>query len=217
MRGILSMTLMPLFCLASYGSLHECVINDKEQIPLVANGKADVEVVVQPQSAPIVAFAAKELKNGGFEDKLKSWSIGKGEGLAWDEDFRYSGHASLRVEGKELGTVVATQYLPELNPNTRYRLTFVVKAKDIVRNPKGPYYHYGTSGAFINLWVGMGKNLYFPRNALLAGSVRWTPLGYEIDTGDRAPSHPFYIRAGIMDATGTAWFDDIRLEEIPSP
>ena len=150
------------------------------------------------------------VKNGGFEQGLDGW-LGKREGVAIAQDFRYSDAAGLRLLGNPTGRVGQVQYLPAMKPNTAYRVRYAVKTKDIVPNKEMPEYKWGTCGAYVNVWAGKGKNLWFPARSL-EGTMRWTVLGFDFESGEKADV-TFYIRIEVRGTTGTAWFDDVVIEE----
>ena len=94
-----------------------------------------------------------------------------------------------------------------LKPNTRYRLSFFIKGKDITPTRKG-------GGAGITLCD--AYNHSFPRTAGLTGTFDWTYQTFEFksdpESNNRCKSY-LYLRIG--GANGTAWFDGLSLVEIP--
>ncbi len=99
-----------------------------------------------------------------------------------------------------------TQYLPGLKPDTKYRLSFYVKLQD-VRPIKA------RGGVCANIWD--DANRWFPAHNYLTGTLDWTFQSYELTTGkDTNKKVKSYLNLRILNAAGTAWFDDVRLEEL---
>ena len=99
-----------------------------------------------------------------------------------------------------------TQYLPELKPDTKYRLSFYVRLQDVKPLKAG-------GGVCANIWD--DANRWFPAHNYLTGTMDWTFQSYEIKTGVNTNKKVrSYLCLRIMNASGTAWFDDVRLEEI---
>lgn len=120
--------------------------------------------------------------------------------------FRTGGQA-LRItsDGKENYGV--TQYLPQLKPNTTYRITLQMKTENIVPNGKW-------GGALVN--YGDVRNHWYPTTPF-NGTLNWTRQGFVFKTGpetNQDPKRQAWIRLAIYSATGTAWFDDIKVVEV---
>ena len=99
-----------------------------------------------------------------------------------------------------------TQYLPALKPDTKYRLSFYVKLRDVKPVKAG-------GGVCANIWD--DANRWFPAHNWLTGTMDWTFQSYEFKTGkgtNQKVKSSLSLR--ILNAGGTAWFDDVRLEEI---
>ena len=111
--------------------------------------------------------------------------------------------AGLRLQGKD---VQVQQALPNLKPDTRYRLSFYVKLADVKPLKAG-------GGVCANIWD--DANRWFPARNWLTGTMDWTFQSYEFTSGKNTNGKiTSYIRLRIMGAEGTVWFDDVRLEEI---
>ena len=152
------------------------------------------------------------VKNGGFEEALAGW--GGRKHISIDRMVVYDGAASLRIQCGEFGrSAGAVQYL-DLKPNTRYAVSFAVKLKDVVPNAKDRYYHYGSCGVFLRFWGGMGVNRFLPGRCL-TGTKRWDLYACEVTTTQAAPPYRYHVQACIRQATGTAWFDNIAVRELP--
>ena len=91
----------------------------------------------------------------------------------------------------------------ELMPNTRYRLSCFLKAKDVV----------GSGGIYMEMNNGAKnwKESTGPRR--ISGTTDWIYHEMEFETiGEISPKAFFCLR--IWNATGEAWFDGLRLESI---
>ena len=170
--------------------------------------------VLAPWILGAVLSGSNAVKNGGFEDGLRDWNLPAGATL--DELFKYSGKASLRLEGDPSNKLSLTQYLPTLKPNTRYRLNYAIKTRDVIPNTNARWYFCGVCGAALNVWAGKGQNLWFPTGGAITGNARWTVMGFDFDTAPNQPSGKYYLRIDLAHARGMAWFDDVDIQEISS-
>ncbi len=118
------------------------------------------------------------------------------------------GGKSIKLQNKGDESLVLTQALPALKPNTKYKLTFDVRIDDI--NPVSP-----RGGVRVNIWD--DKNCWFPDNSL-TGTIPWTKQGFEFTTGPKTNSgkNQSYLKLLILKAEGSAWFDNIKLREVPA-
>lgn len=158
------------------------------------------------------------LDNGNFTAVPRQYLLGKwyaprkknikpGQSWSLDKSTFVKGGQSLKlVNSPDAPRISATQYLPQLKPNTKYLLTFYIKTEDL--KAQGGK----SGGAVVN--VNDGKNRWFPQNWFL-GSMPWTKQGFEFTT-DSATNKKYqsYMQLYIHGATGTAWFDDVRLREV---
>lgn len=120
-----------------------------------------------------------------------------------DNASRISPPASLRLQGKN---VTIMQSLPKLKPDTKYRLSFYVKLENVKPLMQG-------GGVCANIWD--DANRWFPDHNKLTGTTDWTFQNYEFTSGKNTNGkNASYIRLRILNAEGTVWFDDVRLEEI---
>jgi hypothetical protein len=118
---------------------------------------------------------------------------------------------SIRFSGNETGVVsfyFGRNGLPALKPNTRYRLTYFVKTKDV--EPRMMY--GGGGGIAVNIWD--DHNRWFPSKNLFTGTMDWIFQKFEFTSGPDVAKHRPYMFLHRLHAAGTAWFDDVRLEEI---
>ena len=102
------------------------------------------------------------------------------------------------------------QDLPALKPNTRYRISYYLKTKDIQVKEK-------TGGAGIGI-RDKGNN-WLPGNRI-RGTNDWHYLSFDYTTSDSANVGKNYaviqcIMSGVKTG-GSAWFDGVRVEELGS-
>ncbi len=106
--------------------------------------------------------------------------------------------------------LLITQFLDDkLKENTTYHISFMLRIENIQPTKAG-------GGVFINPVY--SKNNWFPKNPY-TGDMPWTRQGFTWTTGSRAEIRPnianrSYIRLYILNATGTAWFDDVSITEV---
>lgn len=108
----------------------------------------------------------------------------------------------------EKGALSATQYLPELKPDTEYKLSFSLKIENFELMPGSK-----ASGVVVNIWD--DKNTWYPKS-FYTSDMPWSRQGFQIKTGPNTnkPPNKSYIRLTIMDAAGSAYFADVKLSEM---
>jgi len=181
-------------------------------------------------AAPDRPDAKGILDSGSFEPDLKSRMIGQwylpndpAEQAAFAQDSTYSrdGRRSLRITHTDPAvekSLCVTQYLPDLQPGKRYLVTFWVRAEKIEAIPGLTGYKTGHWGGFANSNFGSakqnGNNNHVPTGGY-RGSFDWTKAAFVIeapaqfDEGARP-----YVRMYLTNATGTVWYDDVRIREL---
>ena len=125
-----------------------------------------------------------------------------------------TGDACVVVTGATAAVNIA-QYLPDLKPSTRYRLSFFLKLDDVQCSS-------ATGGAGITLFD--AYNHSFPENMSYTGTMDWTHCAFEFTTDPETnrrinPStgQPYqsYIRLRMSaNTSGKASFDGVRLTEV---
>ena len=125
---------------------------------------------------------------------------------------------SVRFEGDS--TAAVQQYLqgqhgtPPLKPNTRYRLSYFVRTENV--EPRAMY--GGGGGVSVNVWD--DHNSWYPGGNFFTGTMDWIYQEFEFTTGSNTngrvgeKANNSYLWLHRLNAAGTAWFDDVRLEEI---
>jgi alpha-L-arabinofuranosidase len=153
-------------------------------------------------------FRAESLRNSGFEDNLAGWEVrtyGAPCQVEIDAQVSREGKHSLRVSAAEPSDTAFCQELL-LKPCRWYRFTGWVRTRDL--DPHGA----SVCGTFqIQRPEGRG---------IIASGVNhradtdWTevPILFEAPLDGRTRIVAFFT--GFGKGTGTAWFDDLRIEEV---
>ena len=139
-----------------------------------------------------------------------SWAVKNPEGsVGFDEDSFIVGVRSLKLELGKRGCVFSQNIVTNLKPDTAYRLSFFLKMRDVI-----PW--KTTHGACVRVSMtdanGKMYNDFYPVQGII-GTRAWFRQTFELKT----PSSPVriaYIAPSLIESSGTAWFDDVRLEEI---
>ena len=152
--------------------------------------------------------------NGNFEKvspkskKAEKWSYWpkKGIKISLDKSTFISGGQSLKMEldGTVKGNANAVVRLPGLKPNTRYRISYYLKTKDLV----------GKTGAGAFLYFSNANAAALPLNRIL-GTTPWHRVCVEFKTSaDTGKDYVPPLGLWIWNAKGTAWFDEVRIDEV---
>jgi hypothetical protein len=131
-----------------------------------------------------------------------------GQSWAIVSDTFIEGGKSLMLNCSKQSTIYAVQALPELKPNTEYLLSYFVKTKNILHSVDK------CSGVCVNIWS--DHNHFFPSNFnFYTGTIPWCEQGFKFKTGlNTNKKSKSFIKFWIMKASGTAWIDKVKLEEI---
>lgn len=144
------------------------------------------------------------LKNADFRDNLKGWDIASWKQTgkaAIDSRESFRGKPALRLDNRTPDHSMANQIIA-VKPNTRYRISAMVKTKGIAFHEKG------RDGACL------GIRGTFEKSDPLPADSDWTLVVFEFDSKDR---HEVEVgphlgwHASVV--TGTAWFSDIQMEQ----
>lgn len=174
-----------------------------------------------PEENPAESFqgnlwATNLVLNGGFEDGVYSptespdhWSPDSwtsGATFTWDSTQSYQGTKSVRIS---LTTPNDARWIQTVavQLNTDYRLSGWIKTEDVAHT-------VGTVDAGANLSV-YGT---WTRTAALIGTNDWTNVSLTFNTGSSSQV-VIGARVGYWSGTttGTAWFDELRLEPVGPP
>ena len=124
---------------------------------------------------------------------------------ARDHQTYISAPAALHLD-TNAGVKWISQNIEGYKPNTRYRLSFMLKTKNI--QPQGKY-----SSVSAKLQEAPGKQIWVPQNGTVTGDTDWVRHAYEFTSGSKL-SNRVSLVCWIYNASGEAWFDDVVLEEI---
>ena len=141
------------------------------------------------------------LSNGGFEQvdadgNPAGWTIAKLVTL--DRDVKRSGAASMRITSDTQSVNNINKIYVQLKPNTNYTLIAWAKTDNISGKPGSQVYPYefeGAGGQTMMTWT---------------GTKDWKEKRVVFQTGDDGEGR---INLRMYGATGTVWFDDVRLLE----
>ena len=122
--------------------------------------------------------------------------------IGYDTNSFISGSRSICLES-DGNTAVLRHDLPDLKPNTKYRISYFVKLENVQQ--KARY-----SGVVLNIYA--GGNRWFP-SKWLYGTVPWTYQTGTFTTGADV-GNKSYLLLYLMRGSGKVWFDRIRLEEV---
>jgi len=159
------------------------------------------------------ASSVNLVKDGNFSMKQTSsraygrwWvaSLPKDCKLSYDtKDFK-SSPKSLRLEscGK---TIAVRQNLPDLKPDTKYKVSFFMKTEGVIPREK-------IGGARLNICS--DRNHWVPAK-FQVGTQSWTRYELEFTSGPETNGKvQSYILLYLMNASGKVWFDDIQITEV---
>jgi hypothetical protein len=169
------------------------------------------------------------MRNGSFETakangQPEHWYFpgdlppeGKAGAFLDTTTYREGKHSVRIVNDTQRRVIVAQVGLPgkegQLETGKKYRLSFFIKGENIVLLDGGnPKFH----GAYANVFS--HRNIFFPPTKKYTGTFGWKKVAFEFTSmpplkgATKIP--PDYLRLGLQDASGTVWFDDVRIEEV---
>ena len=157
---------------------------------------------------PARAAGEPKLQNAGFESGQDGWALqvyGAKPTIETDEQIVHEGKRSLRITAADPSDTALSQEL-RLKPGQLYRLSGWVRTRGL--GPRGaPVY-----GTFqIQNPGGRGT---IAGGASHGGDCDWTQetIYFEAPAGGLTRVVAFFV--GFGKGTGTAWFDDLRLEPV---
>ncbi len=141
------------------------------------------------------------LPNGGFEEanakgKPTGWTLA--EPVELDRSVKHSGAASVRITSESRSINNINKAYLRLKPNTSYTLIAWAKTEAVSGAPGAQVYPYEFEGA------SRGNTMTW------TGTRDWTEQRVVIRTAEDAEGR---INFRMFGATGTVWFDDVRLIE----
>ena len=137
------------------------------------------------------------------------WSVWNGRGkhegqkIELDKTCFITAGQSLHLVNTKGNTFGVTQRVKNLEPGTRYRLSFYIRTSDVETKRES---------LFSGLYVNRKRNVHLP-SGYISGTHEWTRMAFEFTTPegeDFNPKAPFGI---TFRAAGEVWFDNMRLEE----
>lgn len=150
------------------------------------------------------------VRNPAFDSDLEGW-LGKGEIV---EENPFVGKGCVKVVATDPKGANIYQMLnagdQRLKPLTKYRISYFLRYENVVPSKKG-------GGVYSNVWT-EGQNWYPLNHCGHTGSAGWIYQEHVFTSREERGEYGGYdacsISLGLRDATGTAWFDDVRLEEV---
>lgn len=159
----------------------------------IING--NMETIGDPKKGQIIAGWHVPTKNKPF--------------VALDNQVKSGGEQSIRIDHEKIESTTILQYLPNLKPDTTYRLRCQLKTKDV----QGTESNQANSGAYLQFFA-PGFNRFTPSQAL-RGDNDWRAITLTIKTAATFPDKPvMYLRLWLRNASGIVWFDDVSLQEL---
>ena len=148
------------------------------------------------------------LKNPGFEDGMEGWKtdiVGARPKTEFDQSIAHEGRQALRVEADSLSDTAFAQDVM-LKPRQWYRFSGWVRTRRL--DPHGAPV-YGTLQV-----QSQGGRDTIGRGTNHGGDTDWHEVSIEFQAPDGGLTHLCEFFVGFGKGTGTAWFDDLKLEEI---
>lgn len=151
--------------------------------------------------------------NGDFVS-LDGWTASTNGCVTIDREVCVSPGGSLRISSMSADgpfvRVAAKRLLVKgaerMKPNTRYRLSFFVKCENV----RG----IGRNGG-VSLCFHDNIDRAAPQLNFLAGTTDWVHVSIEfLSKKNTNRCAPAFVQPRLTNATGTAWFDDILIEEV---
>lgn len=124
-----------------------------------------------------------------------------------DEKVFFSAPASLRLTAVDSNASVVYWSVNRLQEGRRYRLSFMVRLDSVQPVGKG-------GGVVVNIQD--TGNRWFPPRNWLTGTTDWIRQSFEFTAakGTNTGKQKAKISLVIYNARGTAWFDDVKIEEL---
>ncbi len=160
------------------------------------------------------SITTRNERSWGYYDKngiYYGWGLGGGTKLTdrhnvkLDKEVFFTAPQSLKLSSDDNYILAEERVYAQLKPNTQYRLSCMVKLQDVVATKAG--------GGF-RLNITDSTNAMYPRNPM-TGNCDWTYLSFIHKTPmELKEAKSFFLRIWLMNAKGTAWVDNVSLEEI---
>jgi hypothetical protein len=151
------------------------------------------------------------IKNRGFENGMEGWTtyvVGPPPRFEFDADVAHEGRQALRVTSA-VATDAGCYQDVVLKPGQLYRFSGWVRTRGL--NSRGAR-AWGT----FSICRG-GGNQIIATEASHSGDTEWTEVCIPFRAPDGGQVRLYAHFAGWGPATGTAWFDDLKLVEVSEP
>ncbi len=125
--------------------------------------------------------------------------------ITLDKSISLKDGQSIRLSNPKGPNIGLMQTLQGIKPSTKYRISYYLKYADV--NPDNPE---AFGGAVLNLWH--AGNKWFPAKAL-RGTSDWKRYEFFYTTDAKAAPE-LTLSLMIINAKGTAWFDDVQFIEV---
>jgi|GEM_PF-1555195 len=163
-------------------------------------------------NASLVELNHSFILNGGMEtagSPLADWTKSGSGTVTRDVDVKYFGDASCKIINSSTAyDTMALQYYAVLKPATSYYFSARMKTDNVVKaDPNNNY-----SGALVQIYAG-GANQFTPIPGI-SGTNDWQLIEKTFIT-PATPNTTWYVRLRLWNASGTAWFDNVTLQEVP--
>ncbi|MBO5724615.1 MAG: hypothetical protein J6S58_07290, partial [Lentisphaeria bacterium] len=146
----------------------------------------------------------EDFSSGKIKGLWRSKGAKGGQIARVDGNIFISGGKSLYYKNVKDGRLSCGFHLPGMKPDTRYRLSYYLRTRDL----KGR----GGAGAF--LYFNKVKGKPFPQITEL-GTTPWHRLSFVFTTpADTGKGRTPILGLWIWNAEGEAWFDNICIEEL---
>ena len=150
------------------------------------------------------------LQNDDFANGKEKWHLWiqggakSGSSHSFDEKIFISGGQSIHFKNREGGRLNAVQYIENLKPGRKYRLSYFIRCENL----KGK----GGAGAYI--YFGNNFGFPLPRRHIL-GTRDWSREVHTFTVpANLAKDAKPTVGLWIWTAGGEAWFDCVRIEEV---
>ena len=127
----------------------------------------------------------------------------KNQSYSLDSKIKIAGKRSLKLSSNGPGKVMLSQFIKTTKPNTEYILVYYVKLDNVQAIGKYP-------GVTVRIWN--GRNIWLPKKWFI-GTMPWTKQVFKFKTAKETKKGNS-ISLVLSHATGTAWFDNIKLYEL---
>ncbi|MFA7230370.1 MAG: carbohydrate binding domain-containing protein [Victivallaceae bacterium] len=162
-------------------------------------------------NASLVELNHNFILNGGMEaagEPLTNWTMSGDGCVIRDIGTKFFGDASCKITNQTpTDDSRLVQNYAALKPATTYYFSARMKTDNVVKaNPADNY-----SGALVQIYAG-GANQFTPIPGTL-GTNDWQLIEKTFTT-PVTPNATWYVRLRLWNASGTAWFDNVTLQEV---